>query len=560
MKNYFSFLVLCILCQLHASSLAQGPDEWNQQAQATLQNALKLQTLNTNVAKNVVFFLGDGMGIATVTSARIFKGQLNGQPGEETVLNFENLPHVALAKTYNTDAQTADSAGTATAFLTGVKAKSGVISVDDTAEYGDCLSSLNASVDSIVKLAQDAGKSTGIVSTARVTHATPACGYAHSPHRNWENNVDIPPSQRNLGCTDIASQLIDLGRDINVIMGGGRLELLRVSDNDPEYPSLTGQRTDGRNLIDEWQANRPSNSSSYYVWSKQQFDAIDPDTTDYLLGLFETSHMQYEADRSSDTAGEPSLSEMVDKAIRILQKNPNGFLLLVEGGRIDHAHHAGVGYDALMDTIAMDDAVATAHAMTSTSNTLTVVTADHSHTNTIVGYASRGNPILGKVDTDKGSDGLPYTTFMYANGPGGFDVRDSYRTNGTRPDLTDVDTETNSYHQQATIPDTSESHAGEDVAIYADGPMAHLFHGVHEQNYIAHVVMYAACLGTSTEHCTTQATDPPAALTTDPVDDTDDCDPEDSTCGATDIKINVWVFLLLLVPIYMNVMNRPGKL
>ena len=78
---------------------------------------------------------------------------------------------------------------------------------------------------------------------------------------------------------------------------------------------------------------------------------IDTENTSKVLGLFNESHMQYEADRSNDIAGEPSLSEMTAKAIQILDNDPDGYLLVVESGRIDHAHHAGNAYGALMDTV-----------------------------------------------------------------------------------------------------------------------------------------------------------------------------------------------------------------
>ncbi|XP_070542331.1 alkaline phosphatase-like [Ptychodera flava] len=494
--------LLCLFIFLVPGFLSQSADEWIEQAEEALQKALHLQTLNTNEAKNVLMFIGDGMGIATVTSARILKGQLQGNTGEETVLNMESLPHVALSKTYNTDSQVGDSAGTATAFLCGVKTKVGVLGVHNGAIKGDCHSSLNASVDSVLKLALDAGKSVGVVTTTRITHATPAAAYAHTPNREWESNNKIPIEERLHGCRDIALQLVeDGGRDFQVLLGGGRRDFLRITQRDPEHDMKFGSRTDGLDLIEEWKKNRPYSSKSSYVWNKKDFDKVNPETTDYLLGLFEHDHMQYDANREEDIAGEPSLSEMVEKAIKMLKKNKNGFFLLVEGGRIDHSHHLNIAYHALKDTLAFDDALATAMSLTNSIDTLTIVTADHSHVNTIAGYPSRGNPILGINDKKKGLDDLPYTTIMYTNGPGAKAVIASLNETGQRPNVTGVDTEAKTYVQQALVPKKDETHGGEDVTIYADGPMAHLFHGVHEQHYIAHVIKYASCLGNSTEHC-----------------------------------------------------------
>ena len=246
---------------------------------------------------------------------------------------------------------------------------------------------------------------------------------------------------------------------------------------------------------------------------------MEPAAGTKLLGLFERSHVKYEHDRATDPAGEPSIAEMTEKAIKVLRRNPKGFYLMVEGGRIDHAHHAGNAYRALTDTIAMDQAVKKAMELTRDEDTLIIVTADHSHTFTIAGYPSRGNPILGKADSGLGllglsplaldSLGLPYTTLGYQNGPGGwtggFKRREllatpsnggsegyanaTYAGGALRPDLSGVDTANPNYLQESAIPTQgAETHAGEDVGIYATGPRAYLFRGVMEQNAIYHVM------------------------------------------------------------------------
>ena len=89
-------------------------------------------------AKNVILFVGDGMSLTTVAAARILEGQRRGAPGEENRLAWEHFPHTALSRTYNTDAQTPDSAGTMSAMATGIKTRSGVLSIAPEAERGDC--------------------------------------------------------------------------------------------------------------------------------------------------------------------------------------------------------------------------------------------------------------------------------------------------------------------------------------------------------------------------------------------------------------------------------------
>ena len=437
-------------------------------------------------AKNVILFVGDGMGLSTVAAARILEGQLNGRSGEENALSFERFPYLSLSKTYSVDGQTADSAPTMTAMVTGIKTNQGVLSVTQDAKYNDCASSKGKGVATLLEVAEALGMSTGIVSTARITHATPAATYAHSPNRDWESDAELSADAKTAGCKDIARQLIEFpyGNGLEVALGGGRSYFLPTTVNDPEDAGSKGRRLDGRNLAGEWASSRPN---AAYVWNKAQFDAINPATTKHLLGLFERSHMEYEADRALDAGKEPSLADMTAKSIDILEKrNGNkGYFLMVEAGRVDHAHHAGNASRALTDTIALSDAVRTAMRKSSAEDTLIIVTADHSHTFTIAGYPDRGNDILGKVVTDGSlsldSNGKPYTTLGYINGPG-------YRGPAARPDLTNVDTANVNFLQEAAVPIGSETHAAEDVGIYARGPGAHAFQGVVEQNVIFHVM------------------------------------------------------------------------
>ncbi|WP_394165475.1 alkaline phosphatase [Neptunomonas phycophila] len=480
-------------------------------------------------AKNIILFVGDGMGVSTVTAGRILEGQQQGMTGEENMLSFDDFPFSGLSKTYNTNQQTPDSAGTMTAMMSGVKSKAGVIGVSEDVVRADCVSSQGTELATALELAEIAGKSTGIVSTARITHATPAATYAKSPERNWEDDGDMPQAARDAGCLDIADQLIQFedllearvngGADstyidgIDVVMGGGRRSFL---PNDASANSLDavstieGDRTDGRNLITEWQTKYPTGS---YIMDQAGFDTIDPTATTKVLGLFNESHMHYEADRANDGQGEPSLSEMTSKAIDVLDNNENGFFLMVESGRIDHGHHAGSAYNALTDTVEFANAVKAAVEGTDPEDTLIIVTADHSHVFTIAGYPTRGNPILGKVVTNDSNgeplsepalaaDDMPYTTLAYTNGMGFHDLGNETDADAVysevivsgRADISAVNTESTGFHQEALVPMSSETHAGEDVGIYAVGPGAQLITGTNEQNIIFHVMNHAGNL------------------------------------------------------------------
>ncbi|XP_068445809.1 intestinal-type alkaline phosphatase-like [Clinocottus analis] len=458
--------------ELHASY-------WNNKAKASLDAALNVKP-NLYKAKNVVFFLGDGMGIPTVTAARILKGQLAGHSGEETSLVMDTFPHLALSKTYNVDQQMPDSAGTATAYLCGVKANYGTMGVTAATPRGNCSATYGNEVSSILKRAKKAGKSVGIVTTTRVQHASPGANYAHTADRGWYSDSDLTAEAIKNGCRDVAYQMVH-NTEINVILGGGRRYMFSNSTPDPEYLTARGDRNDGQDLVATWLKNK---KNAKYVWNRTEFNAVDPENTDFLIGLFEPKDLRFELER--DASMDPSLTEMMEKAIKILSKNPNGFYLFVEdNGRIDHGHHGGRAKHALYEAVEFDRAIGRAAELTSERDTLTVVTADHSHVFAFGGYSARGNSVLG-VSRSLAEDRKRFTTAVYGNGPG-------HRA-GVRPDMNETISSGNDYRQQAAVPLDSETHGIEDVAIFAKGPMSHLFHGVQEQNYIAHVVAYAACL------------------------------------------------------------------
>ena len=496
MKN-IAALVSCSLVTMTVTMAAnaailpsnQTDSEWFKSSALNL--VKKTQQENKDKAKNVILFVGDGMGISTLTAARIFQGQQKqgNMGGEENFLSFEQFPNTALVKTYNTNQQTPDSAGTMTAIATGVKSKAGVLSVSDTSLRANCLSSKGNELITLIDLANAKGLSTGVVSTARITHATPAATYSNTPERNWEADSNLPTEAIANECKDIAYQLVmrDEANALSVALGGGRRNFIPDTVTDGE--NKKGRRSDGIDLTKSW---TESNSNATYVWDKTGFDAIDTASTDHLLGLFNSSHMEYEADRLDDAAGEPSLTEMTTKSIDILKKNDQGYLLIVESGRIDHAHHAGNAYRALMDTVELSNAVQAAVDSTDPDDTLIMVTADHSHVFTIAGYPKRGNPILGLVHNVDGNvatadDGKPYTTLGYTNGPGAVIEQ--------RDDLSSVDTLDKNFMQQALVPMGSETHAGEDISLHATGPGSHLVQGVIEQNVIFHIINQAQSLG-----------------------------------------------------------------
>lgn len=362
-------------------TIEQDADFWNNKAQSILRQQLNKNHLNKKVARNVIFFLGDGMGISTQMASRAFKG------GEEAELSFEKFPYSGLSKTYCTNTQVADSACTATSYLGGVKGNYGTIGLSAGVLQGDCHGQNKTvnHVHSIIKHAQDSGMRTGVITNTRITHATPAGTYAHIANRNWENDARVKKDDMDTEtCPDIAYQLVHghVGKRLNLVMGGGRQEFLM--ENEKDIDGNFGKRTD-KNLIKQWM-HIHRHKSSQYVETKEELMEVD-DNVERLLAIFDSNHMPYHLDDNADS--KPSLSEMLNKSLDILESSGDekGFFLFVEGGKIDHAHHFGLAKKALDETVEFEKAIELARSRTSDEDTLIVVTADHSHAFTVSGYA-----------------------------------------------------------------------------------------------------------------------------------------------------------------------------
>ncbi|WP_286829904.1 MULTISPECIES: alkaline phosphatase [Kordiimonas] len=451
-------------------------------AQADEELADRLARLpNTRQAKNVILIIGDGMGPSTVTAGRILEGQLRGETGEENFLSFETFPYTSLVKTYNVNAQVPDSAGTASALNTGVKTNIGTMGLSADQPTGVCEGASDHVLKTLAEYAEEAGMATGIVTTARVTHATPGAVYGHVASRSWENDTDLPDDAQVHGCKDLARQLVEFpyGDGIDVALGGGRQHFL------PEGLK-GGDRGDKRNLLKEWQVRHPNGR---YVEDAVGLAALDLSSGAPVLGLFDSSHIPYVNDRGDRDVYLPAMAEA---AIRTLSHNPNGYYLMIEAGRIDHGHHKGNAYQALHEVVELSATVRRVMDLVDPEETLVIVTADHSHVFTISGYPNRGNPILGLMHHTgsldgkpvEAKDGKPFTTLGYYTGPGAV-------KHGARETLTEEMVQDPDFSQQALVPLGSETHGGEDVGLYAIGPWAHLVSGTMEQNLVFHIMEHA---------------------------------------------------------------------
>jgi alkaline phosphatase len=422
-------------------------------------------------ANNVIFFLGDGMGSNTITAARIYKA------GEDGLLNFERMDRTARIKTYSADAQVTDSAPSMGAYMTGVKVNNDVISLKDArpvkpgkdangnGSIDNCGANNGTAPMTILELAKAHGKAVGAITTTELTHATPASTFAHSCNRNLGYSIaqQVVP-----GGAGYNTRLQD---GVDVLMGGGRQHFT-------PFDAATNKRgrADGRNLLAEMEER------GYFV-AATRADMLSARVGRKFIGIYAADgHLDYGLKRSST---QPALAEMTAKSIELLAKNPNGFFLMVEGGKIDHALHDSNVKNALAETVDFDAAIQTAIDKMRVidpglEHTLIVVTADHDHTIVMNGYPKRGNPIL---DIVRGVDGQPardadgktYTTLVFGNGPNRPDVR---------ADVPSAAALSDDYKQETAVRLAGEGHGGGDVKLYAMGAGSAPFRGTMENTRV----------------------------------------------------------------------------
>jgi len=282
-------------------------------------------------ARSVILLIGDGMGNAHRTTARLYSVGRDGQ------LAMDSLPVAGTSRTWSTESVVTDSAAAGTALATGVKTFNKAIAVDPDGNP----------VPTILEKAKEAGKSAGLVTNVWLPHATPASFAAHNADRD--------------DYLGIALDMFD--HNVDVLLGGGE-DYFLPKGTAGCFPD-DGDRTDGRNLIDEAVAN-----GYRHVCTAADLSSVDPSTTDRLMGTF--------ADYNMARPYRPSLAEMTDKAIAILDKNSSGFFLMVEGGQIDQAAHVNDALGMLGDVVGFDEAVKVAlEYQAQHPETLVIVTADH---------------------------------------------------------------------------------------------------------------------------------------------------------------------------------------
>ncbi|MEK4061072.1 MULTISPECIES: alkaline phosphatase [Paenibacillus] len=291
-------------------------------------------------SKNLIVLIGDGMGPAQISAARYFQQYTKGV----SHLNLDPY-YVGQATTYADRGEdggkivsgiVTDSASAGTAFATGHKTYNAGISVSNE--------DVSKPFASIIEAAETSGKATGLVTTARITHATPAVYASHVRSRDNESAI--------------ASQYLESG--VDVLMGGGKQFFVTKDEK--------GKRTD-KNILPDFKAEGYT-----VVENKTALNALTSKNSK-VLGLFGSSHVAYVPDRTAEI---PSLATMTSKALNILSADKEGFVMMIEGGRIDHAGHANDLPTLVQEALDFDAAVKTAIDFAKKNgNTSVVVTADH---------------------------------------------------------------------------------------------------------------------------------------------------------------------------------------
>ena len=324
--------------------------------------------------KNVILLIGDGMGPEPVGLAIYYNRFMNGM---DKRLNMERLMaagNTGYCLTYQYGTVVTDSASAATALASGVKTRDAIIGKDHDGRP----------MKTIVDIARQLGKSTGVISDTRLTHATPAAFYASIIHRDMEN--------------EIASQLIERG-DLNVAFSGGAQHFIPEGMKVEEHPDLKGidkkagwgksERKDKRDLI--WEAK----SKGYaIVANDRELSALEAKNADKVLGLFSASGFPSAIDRQPQhQTGVPTLSHLTGKALEVLKKNPKGFFLMVEGGQIDWVAHGNDVASVLHEMLEFDQTIGLVMSFAETNpDTLVVVTADHDTGGLAIAYSSYNPP------------------------------------------------------------------------------------------------------------------------------------------------------------------------
>lgn len=436
---------------------------------ANTTGAIQSQSEDMN---NVIMHLSDGQGSSHISLGRYLKAYQEDPDSfprnvKDAEYHYDRHENIGLTTVHphDPDENITDSAAAGTAFSAGVKSYNAAVGgVEADGQFRE--------VTTVLEAAREEGYATGLVTTARMTHATPAAFASHVRQRDFE--------------AEIASQYLEDG-NVDVLFGGGRQYFLPKG------------RSDGRDLTQEFQ-DRGYN----YVTDEEELMSADNGPA---LGLFApNSHMNYAVDRQGDESDQPSLPTMTDKAVDILEQESDGsgFFLMVESARVDHASHAN-DYAVGKEMVEADDTVGRIldRAEETAGDTLVISTADHECGGLSLGIdgpydvnydvlnnatASGGaiQDAIDEVEVEFGDEGADEIAEILEN-LGGFE-----------PTETEID-EAVGYgvgineiiNHRARIGWTSDGHTGEEIPTFANGPGADKVNTAHDHIDLANIMFEA---------------------------------------------------------------------
>lgn len=428
---------------------------WYDEAIIELELALK-RDLRKQLAHNVIIFVTSGISTEIMAAARaLLANQVKPQP----VLSWERFPHLGRLKNSCSNTDLCDPFTVASAIFNGVRPNFRVGGLDSGVLFRDCAAAANVShhVKSLLEQAQEIGLRTGFVTTRRVTGACMAALYARTPNTAWECDTALPLAATAAGCIDVAQQLIKSasGRNVNVIMGGGRQTLVSDVPNTVWDPvdEATCNSQNNRNIISDWQLMNVKLKREFAVLqNSDDLNEFNGTNVDYVMGIFANNNLPRTNDVDGRLRRTPQLSDMIRESLKVLKRKDKRYLLVVESGV-----ESSASVDAQMGTLLqLNDVVQQTLEKTSENETLVLVLFnDGKYVRNAVDSSAETDVTANVIDF--GNDGNTLTVER----------------------LTDMATE---------------------AVVYAKGPRSYLLHGVHEETYMSYVLSYALQMGHFTQN------------------------------------------------------------
>jgi alkaline phosphatase len=392
----------------------------------------------------IILFVGEGLDPARIAATRIYAYDAT------TPLQLDSLPYAALLKNYSKDAATPDEAAAATALATGAKVKNGTVGI----------SADGKALRNLIELAREAGRMTGLVTDSILTDPTAASFYAHGRSKDDRHAF--------------ALELVE-NAHIDVVLGGGGADFLA--------PAKDGTRADDRDLLIELQ-----DAGYDVVQTLEQLEEVPRWRRARLFGVFSPTELAF-ADDEEARANQPTLADMVRRAVELLQFNRGGYLLVVDAGLTRNAAQRNDGERTLLQTLELDRAVATALEYAG-AKSMVIVCGDVA----VGGMSLNGFPprdASGAIWFSSTTDDEPSLTWATGpNGPAATSGRDTQEGGepAAAPTATAVPSPPAGLLQPAAVYAKTARESVADVVALGSGPGADALRGTLESTRIFEII------------------------------------------------------------------------